>query len=186
MAMGVSTKGLALAVALVAASGPLGASDYELLNVGLMARVGEKTVFGAQSPNSFQEYALRASWRTPWSHALSPALSISARLLGGVGVFEGSSRTAAVASMIPALALGTSDRRFTLDGGAGLAVLSAHRYGEQDFGGPVQVALTLGLEGPLYRRVGLAYRFMHYSDAGAYGPHTVGADLHMAGVTYRF
>jgi len=27
---------------------------------------------------------------------------------------------------------------------------------------------------------------MHYSDAGAYGPHTIGADFHMVELIYRF
>jgi hypothetical protein len=177
---------LAIAFALLLPAARGAASDFGLMNVGLMARFGERTIFGQASPNSFQEYALRASWRTPWEWSFAPGLSIGARLLAGVGVFEGSSRIAAVGSAVPALAIGTSDGRFTIDGGAGIAVLSRHRYADQDFGGPFQVALTVGLEGPLYRRLGVAYRFMHYSDAGAYGPHTIGADLHMAGVTYRF
>lgn len=162
------------------------ASDYELLSASVQVRIGERTVLGRKSPDSFQEYDLRASWNTRWEHQVLSGLSVGARLLASGGVFEGPGETAAVASAIPVVALGTQDRRFTLDGGAGFAFLSAHRYAQQDFGGHLQFALTLGLEGPLYRRIGVAYRFMHYSDAGVYGSHTVGADLHMAGLTYRF
>jgi hypothetical protein len=39
---------------------------------------------------------------------------------------------------------------------------------------------------PLYDRFGIGYRFMHYSDAGAYGANTIGADFHMVELKYRF
>lgn len=162
------------------------ASDYELLSASAQVRIGERTVLGRQSPDSFREYDLRLSWNTPWERQVLSGLSVGARLLASGGLFEGAGKTAAVASAIPVVALGTQDRRFTVDGGAGLGFLSAHRYAQQDFGGHLQFALTVGIEVPLYRRIGLAYRFMHYSDAGVHGPHTVGADLHMAGLTYRF
>jgi hypothetical protein len=44
----------------------------------------------------------------------------------------------------------------------------------------------VGVSVPLYGRVGVGYRFMHYSDGGAYGEHTIGADFHMIELIYRF
>ena len=108
------------------------------------------------------------------------------RLLASAGVLQGAGKTALVTSLIPVLAIGTQDRRFTVDLGAGFALLSRHRYAQQDFGGPLQSALTLGVGVPLYRRVGVGYRFLHYSDGGAYGEHTIGADFHMIELIYRF
>ena len=84
------------------------------------------------------------------------------------------------------LAIGTQDGRFTLDMGVGIALLSRHRYAQQDYGGPLQAALTLGFSVPLYERVAVGYRFLHYSDAGAYGHDTIGADFHMIELIYRF
>lgn len=162
------------------------ASDYEVLSASIQTRIGEQTILGEKSPDSFSEHDLRATLRTPLEHRLLPQLTVGARLLGSVGLFEGPGTTALVVSAVPLLAFGTPDGRFTFDGGIGLAVLSEHRYEKQDFGGHVQAALTVGLEGPLYRRLGVGYRYMHYSDAGAYGPDTVGADLHMLGLSYRF
>jgi hypothetical protein len=106
--------------------------------------------------------------------------------LASAGVLEGADKTALVVSAIPILAFGSQDGRFTGDLGAGLALLSKHRYAQQDFGGPLQFALTFGVGVPLYRRVGVGYRFLHYSDAGAYGPDTIGADFHMLELIYRF
>jgi hypothetical protein len=65
-------------------------------------------------------------------------------------------------------------------------MLSKQRFGTQDFGGPFQFALTLGAGIPLSEQLGLGYRYLHYSDAGIYGPHTTGADIHMIELTYRF
>ena len=56
---------------------------------------------------------------------------------------QGASETALVASLIPELTLGSKDGRFTLDLGAGGALISRHRFGTQDYGGPFQFALTL-------------------------------------------
>jgi hypothetical protein len=106
--------------------------------------------------------------------------------LTSVGVLQGAGKTALVASVIPVLALGRQDGRLTVDLGAGLALLSKHRYAQQDYGGPLQFALTFGVGVPLYQRVGLGYRYLHYSDAGAYGPYTIGADFHMIELIYRF
>ena len=53
-------------------------------------------------------------------------------------------------------------------------------------GGPVQAALTLGVSVPVYERFAVGYRFMHYSDGGAYGSDTIGADFHMLELSYRF
>lgn len=177
---------LALVPLALLGAAPAGASDYELLDLQLQARVGERTLLGKQSPESFYAYDLRGTFGTPLEHRFDPGLTVGARLLGSVGLFEGTGRTALSASVVPMLAIGTHDGRFRVDGGLGLGVLSEHRYGAQDFGGPLQFALTAGLEAPLYGRLGLSYRFMHYSDAGAYGSDTIGADLHMAGLSYRF
>lgn len=177
---------LVAACAVLLECGHAGAADLDVLGASAQVRIGERTVLGQQSPESFAEYALRASLGTPWEYRFGPGFAVAARGLASLGLFEGPDRTAAVVSLVPLLALGTADRRFSLDGGMGLALLSEHHFAQQDFGGPLQFALTAGLEAPLYRRLGLSYRFMHYSDAGMWGPHTIGADLHMAGFTYRF
>jgi len=162
------------------------AAAYELLSVAVQARIGERTVLGEQSPESFLAYDLRTSWRTPLEHRFASGMTVGAWGLASLGIFEGPDNTAVAASAIPLLAVATDDARFNLDAGIGLALLSEHRFADQDFGGPLQFALTLGLEAPLFGRVGLSYRFMHYSDASLYGAHTIGADLHMAGLSYRF
>ena len=143
-------------------------------------------MLGEEQPESFRQYDLTTTIRTPWEKEFAAGWGVGVRLLASAGVLQGADKTALVASLIPVLAVGTQDRRFTLDAGAGFALLSRHRYAQQDFGGPLQPALTVGISVPLYRRVGVGYRFLHYSDAGVYGEDTIGVDFHMIELTYRF
>jgi hypothetical protein len=95
--------------------------------------------------------------------------------MASTGALYGGGDTALVVSLIPLLVIGSQDKRFTLDMGAGGAVLSRHHFGTQDFGGYFQFALTAGVGVPLYKRVGVGYR-----------PENTGADMHMLELTYRF
>ena len=143
-------------------------------------------MLGKEAPESFREYDVVASIRLPWQRYSPSGWGIGTRLLASAGVLHGADTTALVVSAIPVLALGSQDGRFTVDFGAGLALISEHRFAQQDFGGPLQGALTFGVGVPLYRQVGVGYRFLHYSDWGAYGPDCIGVDFHMVELIYRF
>ena len=157
-------------------SAPSLAADPALLSIGARARVGEKNVLGQEAPESFREYDVVATLRSPRQRYAPSGWGIGTRLLASAGILQGADKTALVVSAIPLLALGSEDGRFTLDFGAGLAFISAHRYAQQDFGGPLQGALTFGV----------GYRFLHYSDWGVYGPSSIGVDFHMIEFSYRF
>ncbi|WP_171160230.1 acyloxyacyl hydrolase [Usitatibacter palustris] len=165
---------------------PCGAEDLRLLNVGVRAQVSGATVLGDVAPEEFQAYDASATFKLRWERYNEEGWGVGTRLMASAGALRGAGETALTVSLIPVLAFGTEDGRFTLDLGAGAALLSRHQFGTQDFGRPFQFALTFGVSAPLYDRVGVGYRFMHYSDAGLHGPHTTGADLHMIELTYRF
>ncbi len=168
------------------AASPSRAFDMDLASVGIRARVSSDDVLGKDQPEPFYEYDVWAAFRLPWQRYGASNWGVGTRLMTSAGYLEGGGSGSLVVSVIPLLALGTRDGRFTVDMGAGLAVLSQSKFADQDFGGLVQGALTFGVSVPLYRRAGVGYRFMHYSDWGAYGPNTVGADLHMIELIYRF
>jgi hypothetical protein len=174
------------ALALATFLRPASASTFELLNAGIQTRISETTFLGKDAPESFAEHDLTAIFRTPWEHAITPRLSFAVRLFASAGVLDGPDGMAAVATAIPLLAFGTPDGRFALDAGVGLGLLGEHEWGQQDFGGPAQFAITFGVQAPVYRRLGAGYRFMHYSDAGLYADDTVGADLHMGVLSWHF
>ena len=166
---------------------PSRASDFELLSVGVRTNFSQARVLGQEQPESFREYDLVTTTRLPWEEQWGSGWEVGARLMASAGVLRGKTDKAGlVVSAIPLLAFARQDGRFTLDLGAGLALLGKPAYAHQDFGGALQFALTVGLSVPLYERIGVGYRFLHYSDGGAYGHEKTGVDFHMIELTYRF
>lgn len=162
------------------------ALELDLLSVGVRTRLGEKRVLGEVAPESFRAHDLFANFRLPWQSYSPRGIGAGTRLMASAGLLEGAGRTALVVSLTPLFALGTEDGRYTIDLGAGLALVSETRFAQQDFGGPLQFSLTAGASVPLYREFGVGYRFMHYSDAGLHGNHTIGVDFHMLELIHRF
>ncbi len=159
--------------------------DMSLQSLSIRARVSEKTTLGKDAPEDFEAYDLSANFGLPWKSYSTSGWGMGTRLMASTGILRGAGESALVVSIIPELTLGSKNGRFTLDLGAGGALLSRHRFGTQDYGGPFQFALTLGLDVPFYKKLGLGYRFLHYSDAGVNGSDTIGADFHMIVFSYR-
>ena len=182
------TLSLALTFALTAAltPAPAAAAGMELDSLSLRVRIGEKRVLGREQPESFRALDAMANYRLPWAPLGDAGSPWGARLLASAGVLRGAGKTALALSLMPALAWQSGGGRLQADIGAGLGFLSQYRYAQQDFGGNIQGALTFGLSLGVYRQYALGYRFVHYSDAGAYGPDTIGADFHMLEISRRF
>ena len=157
-----------------------------MVGAGVRWRVGGDDVIGKEQKEEFHAYDLWTSLRLPWQHYGESGWGVGTQLLASAGLFRGAGLNALAVSALPIVALGSRDGRYAIDFGLGLALLSRSQYGTQDFGGYLQGALTFGVNIPIYRRFGGGYRFMHYSDAGIYGTDTIGADLHMIELSYRF
>ena len=162
------------------------AGDFRLLNVGVRGGVSGLEVLGGSEEERFQEYDLFATASLPWSTYWESGWGFSSRLMGTAGGLIGAGDAAFVGAIVPMLAFGPKDSILALDVGVGAAGITRHKFGEQNFGGPFEVVLTFGLRVPVYRAFGIGYRMSHLSDAGIYGRHTRGADIHMAELTYNF
>lgn len=176
---------LGLVLGLLAAE-PVPAEGLPLLSLSARARLSNQTTLGDPQPEEFQEYDLAAHLGLPWQSRAVWGWFVDTRLMASAGLLRGGGDSALVVSLVPEL--GIRHRRWPLlvDLGAGAALLSRTRFGTQDFGGPFQFALTAGAGFPVYRRFGIGYRFLHYSDAGLNGEDTVGADFHMLEISYRY
>jgi len=143
-------------------------------------------IIGAKVTQEFRAYDVGASFKLPWLQRSTAGWKSSTRLLASAGVLHGDSDTGATVSFTPQVVFDIGNQRkiFSLDMGAGVAMLSEHQYGTQDFGGHFQFTLTGGLSIPLNKHFELGYRYFHYSDAGLIGPDTTGADLHMIELIY--
>lgn len=168
------------------ASAPSAAEELPLLSLSVRARLSNETTLGQRQREEFDEYTLAAHFGLPWQRRTASGWFVDTRLMASAGLLRGGGETGLVVSLVPALGFGHKGWPFLVDLGAGAILLSRHEYGSQDFGGPFQFALTAGARIPLYQRLGIGYRFMHYSDAGLNGDQTVGADFHMIELYYHF
>lgn len=165
---------------------PARSGDFSVLSLSIRARVSNATTLGADQPEEADAYDLSAQLATPWLSRVESGWKIDSRLMASAGLLRSGGENALTVSLIPAIALRSSGGWLLLDAGAGFALLSRHTLGVQDYGGPFQFALTVGAGLALGKRLGLGYRFLHYSDAGINGPDTTGADLHMVEIGHRF
>lgn len=166
--------------------GPSYAEELRLLSLSARARVTNTTTLGDQQPEEFEGYDLAAHIGLPWQRYSASGWGFDTRLMASAGLLRASGENGLVVSLIPELGLRKKEGRFVIDLGAGFALFSRHEFGEQDFGGPFQFALTAGASFPIYKQFGLGYRFLHYSDAAVNGDDTTGADFHMVEVYYRY
>jgi hypothetical protein len=127
------------------------------------------------------------SWRSPYAWEFKPGWDIGARLNASVGAIRGQGETGAIGTFVPTLAVGDTDDVFSLEAGVGLALFSRWEYGTvEDFGGPLQFILDLGVNYRVYKRFGVGYRFQHWSDAGIHGTNNRGVEMHMLEFSYRY
>lgn len=127
------------------------------------------------------------NWRTPYAWEYTPGWEVGARLEASIGAIRGQGQTGAVGTLVPRIAIGDTDNVFAFEGGVGIAVFTKWEYGTvEDFGGPIQFILDLGMNFRVYERLGLGYRLQHWSDGGIYGSGNRGVEMHLFELSYRF
>ena len=127
------------------------------------------------------------SWRSPLAWEFTSGWDISGRLNASVGALHGQGETGAIGTLVPTIAIGTTDNFFAFEGGAGAALFSKWEFGGvEQFGGPLQWILEAGFNFRVYKRLGLGYRYTHWSDASIHGSDNRGVEMHMLEFSYRF
>lgn len=152
--------------------------------VAIGARYG--TNAGTDRNSSLERVDVFASWRSPYAWEFTPGWDIGARLNASAGVLGGQDEIGAMGTIVPTMAIGDTGNVFSFELGAGAALFSKWEYGTvEDFGGPLQFVLDVGVNFRVYERLGLGYRFQHWSDAGIYGAKR-GVDMNMLEISYRY
>ncbi len=127
------------------------------------------------------------SSRTPYAWEFTPGWDIGVRLNASVGAIYGQREAGAVGTLVPTLALGDTDNMLSFEAGAGVALFSKWEYGTaDDFGGPLQIILELGVTYRVSKRFGVGYRIQHWSDAGIHGTDNRGVEMHLFEFSYRY
>ena len=164
------------------------AGDMTLLSIG--PRYGfslNEPLLGKRQTETFNLVDVAATFRLPWSWPLGQSpWSVETRLITSAGALSAAGTTGFIAAVQPDVALTGWNDFVSIDAGVGLAFLSREQYGSQDFGGPVQLGLTMALQIHPISHAYAGFRFQHFSDAGMYGSDSLGIDLYLIEVGYRF
>ena len=164
------------------------AGGIALLSIGPRIGFGEKVPFmGKEQKHYFHLYDVAAIIKLPWSWPLGESMwSIDTRLTASAGLLTGGNESGLMMTAIPGLALSGWKGLVTLDVGVGAGFFSNHTFGTQDFGGPVQIVATSGVHVSPFSHTYAGVRIQHFSDAGLNGPSSLGVDMYIAELGYRF
>jgi hypothetical protein len=164
------------------------AGDIALLSFGpRVGFSGGSPVLGKRQTESFRMYDVAAVFTLPWSWPLGgSAWSLETRLTASAGLLEAADDSSLIMTVVPGLALSGWKGLVSIDAGAGAGFFSNYKFGEQDFGGPVQLSATMGVRINPFSHAYTGFRFQHFSDAGLYGPSSLGVDLYLVELGYRF
>jgi hypothetical protein len=125
--------------------------------------------------------------KLPWSRQLGESTwSLETRLIASAGLLTGANESGLMMTAVPVLALNGWEGLVTFDAGVGAGFFSNHKFGMQDFGGPVQIVATMGVRVNPFSHAYAGFRVQHFSDAGLYGSSSLGADMYIAELGYRF
>ena len=163
------------------------AKPITLIRVGPRVGVSGKSPFGKDQKEDFQQYDVAALFRLPWGwQERSSGLKLDMRLLASAGELAAAGDTSLMATLVPCLAVSSPNGAVSIDVGAGTAFFSNYKFGVQNFGGPAQIVGTAGIGLNPFPGFYAGYRFQHFSDAGIYGATSLGVDMHMLEIAYRF
>lgn len=161
--------------------------NFELISVGI--RAGANLDYVRIPPGekeNFRVYdvlgilAFPGSWDTLWDW--------EARYLwyASAGVIRAAGDTGLISTFGPGLGFTKKEWNLSLEMGTGAVFVSDEKFGEQDFGGPVQILGHGGISYHFPAHVTVGWRFQHFSDATIYGKDNRGVDLHFLELSYRF
>ena len=163
------------------------AEETGLVRIGPRLGLSGQTFLGKEQKYNFRLYDVAAVFRLPWSWPLGETgWRIETRLITSAGAISGAGETGLMATIIPTLALTSTNGTFTLDGGAGPGFFSNYKFGNQNFGGPVQIVATVGVSANIFSHGYAGLRLQHFSDAALYNQSSLGVDMYLIEIGYRF
>lgn len=164
------------------------AGDLALLSIGPRVGFGEKIpLMGKEQKYYFHLYDVAGVIKLPWSWPLGESpWSLETRLIASAGLLAAANERGLMMTAVPVLALSGWKGLVTFDIGVGAGFFSNHKFGVQDFGGPVQIVATAGVRVNPIPHAYTGFRVQHFSDAGLYGSSSLGVDMYIIELGYRF
>ena len=164
------------------------AEDMALLSIGpRIGFSGKSPLLGKEQKYFFHMTDVAAVFKLPWSWPLGGnSWSLETRLITSAGLLTAAGESGLMMTVVPELALSGWKGLVTFDAGAGAGFFSNYKFGAQYFGGPVQIVATSGIRVNPFPHAYTGFRVQHFSDAGLYGPTSLGVDMYIVELGYRF
>ena len=164
------------------------AEESTLISIGPRIGFSQKTpLLGKQQREAFRLYDVAAIFRLPWRWPLNAGKwQLGTGVITSVGLLEAAGDAGVMATAVPDLILTGWDELISFDAGAGAGLFSRHQFGSQNFGGPAQFVATLGIRFSPFTHSYADFHLLHFSDAGLYGSDSLGVDMFIFEVGYKF
>ena len=162
-------------------------AKFEIVSVGI--RGGINLDPGGIPPGEkedFQQYDVFAILGFPGIWEWPKGWESRYRWHASAGALNAAGDTGFIATLGPSLAFTKWDWNFTFEIGTGAVFVGDQTFGDQDFGGPVQILGHGGISYYFPGNIVGGWRFQHFSDATLYGNDNRGVDLHFLELSYRF
>jgi len=167
---------------------PSFAEDTTLISIGpRLGFSGKSPLLGKEQKYNFHLADVAAVFRLPWSWPLGEdGWKVETRLITSAGYLTAAGDGGFMATVVPDLALSAWNGRVVVDIGLGVGFFSNYKFGEQNFGGPVQIVGTAGIRVHPITHGYAGFRVQHFSDATLYGPSSLGVDMFIIEIGYKF
>jgi hypothetical protein len=138
-----------------------------------------------RNDEDFEQYETFAAWQLPWLWQWDSGWAVITYLEANAGVLSGGGESAFVGSVGPGLILSGLKGVIEIPLGVNPSVISKHKFGDENLGGPIQFTSHIGLNLNFADHYSIGYRLQHMSNAVLY-EHNPGVNMHMIEGGYRF
>ena len=159
---------------------PLSASEIAWRSAGLRGGIDDD-----RNDENFEQYEGFATWKLPWLWQWDHGWKIGTYLEANAGVLSGGGTAAFVGSVGPGLYISGLKDMVEISMGLNPTIISKHKFGDENLGGPIQFTSHIGLNLILTKHYSIGYRLQHMSNGVLY-EHNPGVNMHMIEGGYRF
>lgn len=159
---------------------PLCGDEIVWRSIGLRGGVDDN-----RNDEDYKQYEGFASWSLPWIWHPSLNWTIGTYLEANAGILRGGGESGFVGSIGPGIFFTGFNNKLDISMGINPTIISKHKFGDENLGGPVEFTSHIGLNLNFARHFTIGYRLQHMSNCVIY-EHNPGLNIHMIEVGYRF
>jgi len=159
---------------------PLCGSEIVWRSIGLRGGVND-----SRNDEDFEQYEGFSIWSLPWSHQWDFGWTLGTYFEVNAGILNGGGTSAFVGSIGPGIYITGMEGIVEILLGINPTVISKHKFGDENLGGPFQFTSHVGLNFIFADHFHIGYRLQHMSNAIIY-EHNPGLNTHMIELGYRF